>query len=98
MYPAFPADFGQIVNRGETVLTAPVVVPITWNSDPSQAMFDQFVDGVGVTAYWKATTSEYGVGPLTGGMANHVHISTAGPGPTGGSAFQNKAAEEEGGA
>ncbi len=98
MYPAFPADFGQLVNHGETVLTAPVVVPITWNSDPSQAMFDQFVDGVGVTAYWKATTSEYGVGPLTGGMANHVHISTAGPATMGDSDFKNQVAQNAGAA
>ncbi|HEV3190807.1 MAG TPA: hypothetical protein VGY54_09945, partial [Polyangiaceae bacterium] len=98
MYPAFPPDFGQLVNHGETVLTAPVVVPITWNSDPSQAMFDQYVDGIGMTAYWKATTSEYGVGPITSGMGNHVHISAAGPATMGDSDFKNQVSQNAGAA
>jgi hypothetical protein len=97
-YPAFTPDFGQLVNHGEMALTAPVVVPITWNSDPSQAMFDQFVDDIGMTAYWKATTSEYGVGPLTSGTGNHVHISAAGPATMRDSDFKNQVAQNAGAA
>jgi hypothetical protein len=78
-YPAFAPDWGQIVDNGESVLTNAFVVPITWDSDPSQATFDDFVDGIGKTAYWSATTAEYGVGPAMSGAADHVHISTAAP-------------------
>jgi hypothetical protein len=78
-YPAFPPDVGQIVDNGEAVLTSPVVVSITWDSDPSQATFDQFVDGIGASAYWSATTSEYGVGPAMSGTTDHVHMSMAAP-------------------
>jgi len=95
-YPAFTPDFGQLVNHGEAVLAAPVVVPITWNGDPSQATFDQFVDGIGMTAYWKATTSEYGVGPVTSG--NHVHMSGAGPATMGDSDFKNQVSQNAGAA
>ena len=78
-YPAFKPDMGQIVDNGGLVLSNPVVVSITWDSDPSQSMFDSFADGIGATKYWAATTTEYGVGAITSGAANHVHMSTAAP-------------------
>ena len=77
-YPAFPPDFGQLVQAGPG-MSAPVIVAITWDSDASQASFDTFADTVGGTAYWKAASSEYGVGPATSGTVNHVHMSTAAP-------------------
>jgi hypothetical protein len=78
-YPAFPPDFGQLVNNGGLVLTNPVIVAITWDTDPSQASFDQFADTIGETAYWQATCSEYGVGKAACGAVNHVHVSTPAP-------------------
>ena len=48
-YPAFTPDFGQLQYNGGYVMKNPVIVPITWNSDPSQASFDQFADAVGQT-------------------------------------------------
>src|SRR5579859_929576 len=78
-YPAFKPDFGQIVDNGGLVLTSPTVVAITWDSDPSQASFDQFADTVGETAYWHAACGEYGVGQAACGAVNHVHIKTAAP-------------------
>jgi hypothetical protein len=78
-YPAFKPDFGQIVDNGGLVLKSPTVVAITWDSDPSQASFDQFADTIGETAYWQATCSEYGVGQAACGAVNHVHIKTAAP-------------------
>src|SRR5260370_10191512 len=72
-------DFGQIVNNGGYVMKSPVIAPVTWNSDPSQAMFDAFVDGLGATAYWQTIAKDYAVGPATSGMANHVHMTTAVP-------------------
>jgi hypothetical protein len=78
-YPAFPPSFGQLVNNGGYTMHSPVVVAITWDSDSSQAMFDTFADGIGASAYWRATTAEYGVGPATSGATNHVHIATSPP-------------------
>jgi hypothetical protein len=95
-YPAFAPDFGQIVGQGGAVLTNPVIVSITWDSDPGQSTFDAFVDGLGSTAFWKATTSEYGVGPASSGAANHVHISTAAPATMGDANFKKLVAMNAG--
>jgi hypothetical protein len=78
-YPAFPPSVGQLQQNGGYTMKKPVIVAITWNADTSQASFDTFADEVGSTAYWQATTAEYGVGPATSGTANHVHIATAPP-------------------
>src|SRR5579859_5750682 len=51
-YPAFPPDMGQLVNNGGLVLKSPVVVAVSWDSDPSQATFEQFADGIGASEYW----------------------------------------------
>ena len=77
-YPAFPVTNGQLQNGGIN-MTAPVIVAITWNDDPSQAYYDTFADTLGGTAYWKATSSEWGIGPATSGAADHVHLATAIP-------------------
>jgi hypothetical protein len=73
-YPAFPVNFGQLANGG-TNMTAPVIVAITWNSDPSQAYYDSFADTLGGTSYWQQTSSEWGIGPATSGTVNHVHLA-----------------------
>ncbi len=77
-YPAFPVSFGQLANGGDN-MTAPVIVAITWNSDPSQAYYDTFADELGGTSYWNKTSSEWGITPATSGAVNHVHIATAAP-------------------
>jgi len=79
VYPAFMPAFGQIANQGGYTMKNPIIVPITWNDDPAQAQYDTFADTIGASAYWQATTSEYGVGPAVSGTANHVHIATASP-------------------
>jgi hypothetical protein len=78
-YPAFKPDIGQIVDNGGYVMQKPVIVPITWNSDPSQAMFDSFVDGLGASAYWQTIMKDYAVGSASCGATNHVHITTPAP-------------------
>ena len=78
-YPAFPVTAGQLQDNGGHKMKAPVVVAVTWNSDPAQATYDAFVDGLGATAYWKSVVSEWGVGPVTSGAVNHVHLATAPP-------------------
>jgi hypothetical protein len=76
-YPAYPPAFGQLMENGGYTMKNPVVVPITWNSDASQASFDTFADEVGATSYWHTASSEYGVGTGSSGTTNHVHIATA---------------------
>jgi hypothetical protein len=78
-YPAFAVDVAQVIDNGGPVLSAPVVVTVTWSSDPNAATYDALGDAIGASAYWKAINSEYGVGPLTSGTANHVSITTAPP-------------------
>jgi hypothetical protein len=79
MYPAFQVDVAQVVDNGGPVLAAPVIVAITWSSDPDAETYNAMVDAIGATAYWKDINSEYGVGPATSGAANHVSITTAAP-------------------
>jgi hypothetical protein len=79
VYPAFMPSMGQIDNNGGFVMNAPVIVPITWNTDPGQAQLDNFVDTIGSSSYWQVTTSQYGVGAAVSGTANHVHMSTTAP-------------------
>jgi hypothetical protein len=77
-YPAFPVTNGQLANGGIN-MTAPVIVAITWNSDPNQAYFDTFADELGATSYWNKTSSEWGIGPAISGTVNHVHLATTAP-------------------
>ena len=78
-YPAFPVDVAQVTDNGGSVLGAPVIVTVTWSSDPDAETYDTFDDAIGASMYWKAINSEYGVGPATSGAANHVSITTAPP-------------------
>ena len=78
-YPAFAPDFGQIVNNNGYVMKNPIIVPITWNADPSQATFDAFVDALGASSYWQTIAQDYGVGPASSGSANHAHMTTTPP-------------------
>jgi len=78
-YPAFIGDFPTLQNNGGPIMKNPVVVAITWSSDPAEATLQSFTDTIGATNYWKAAVSEYGVGPLVGGAMNHVSITTPAP-------------------
>jgi hypothetical protein len=79
VYPAFPIDVPQVTNNGGTTLAAPVIVTVTWSSDPNAATWNAFGDAIGGSSYWHAINSEYGVGPATSGTTNHVSITTAAP-------------------
>ena len=68
--PFQEASFGsapQMVKvPGGDVLTAPKVVPIFFANDAAmQASVEDFLAQTAASSYWGATTSEYGVGPLT---------------------------------
>ncbi len=99
-YPAFLPSVGQIQNNGGYVMQHPVIVPVTWHSDPNEAMFQQFAASVGGTSWWHATTSEYGVGAATAGAP--VSMTTTAPSSMQDSDFQtliqtNAAANADGG-
>jgi hypothetical protein len=78
-YPAFAIDVAQVIDNGGPVLTAPVVVTITWSTDTGADTYNAFGDSIGASAYWKDINSEYGVGPAVSGAANHISITTAPP-------------------
>ena len=79
VYPAFPVDAPQVKNNGGPTLAAPVIVTVTWSTDPDASSYNAFGDAIGGSSYWHAINSEYGVGPATSGTANHVSITTALP-------------------
>jgi hypothetical protein len=77
---AFPAPFGpapQVGSAGGVTLAAPKAVAITFDSDALRPQIEQFMAGVGATAWWKTTTAEYGVGTL--GAGNPVRLTEAAP-------------------
>lgn len=78
-YPAFAVDVAQVTDNGGSVLSAPVIVTVTWSTDPDATTWNAFDDGIGPSAYWHTLNSEYGVGPSTSAAANHVSITTAPP-------------------
>ncbi len=67
-YPAPHPAQPSVEDLGGPVLTAPVFVPVFFKDDDTTTMADmtKFLGDVGGTAYWTATTSEYGVGPGMG--------------------------------
>ncbi len=71
-YPAYKADMPAIIRNGGSVLSAPVIVPVVWETDPNLAQIDSFIDQIGTTSYWHAVVSEYGVANAT--VGGHVHI------------------------
>ena len=67
----------RVQNLGGPVLKTPKIVTITYNEDVNQGELDKFAKELAASAYWAATTSEYGVGPLTVGAP--IHIATPAP-------------------
>jgi hypothetical protein len=68
--PAFvEAPFGnapQVISGGGPVLAAGKVQPIFFAGDGDvQPQVEQFLNQLGASSYWSATTAEYGVGPIT---------------------------------
>ena len=75
-YEAFPPDFPSIVAGAGPRLTSPKLVTITWASDVAGATMQDFDERLGASAYWKATTSEYGIGEAS---SQSVVIQSAPP-------------------
>jgi hypothetical protein len=74
-YPAFAVDAPQVAKNKGVVLTSPVVVTITWPGEANASTWEGFGDALGASAFWSATTAQYGVGPTTSGAANHVRMT-----------------------
>jgi hypothetical protein len=78
-YPAFTPWMGQLTKNGGPILSAPVVVTVTWDVDTGRSTFESFGDEIGGSNYWSTAVGEYGVGPVISGTPNHVHVSTTPP-------------------
>ena len=97
-YPAFPPDLPVLQYGGGPLLKAPVIVTITYDTDPKRAEFEAFGDTIGKSAYWSSVTSEYGVGPAVSGPSNHVHIAGTPPASVADRDVRNLIAANAGGA
>src|SRR5438552_1734746 len=81
-YPAPHPDAPQVVSGNGPVLKAPVTVPVFFGNDDAtqKASLEDFAARLpGATAYWTATTSEYGVGALTALAPAELTETATGP-------------------
>jgi hypothetical protein len=76
-YPAPHPPMAQMTDHGGKVLTAPVLVTITFAGDPLESFVQTFDDALGGLSWWNTTMGEYGVAPATSG--GHVVIADAAP-------------------
>jgi hypothetical protein len=64
-FPAAHPAAPEILSLGGPVLVAPRIVPIVFSSDTQIANITKLTKAFEGSAYWTATTSEYGVGAAT---------------------------------
>jgi hypothetical protein len=77
-YPAPHSPMPKAITQKGPVLTAPKIVPITFQGDPLQAQEDAFITQVvAATSYWSGATAEYGVGPLSAQPPVHLSETAA---------------------
>lgn len=76
-YPAPHPVAPKVVSYGGSVDKAPKIVPIFFKNDALKAGLVDFASKIGASPYWKANTTEYGVGAVTSGPA--VELTTAPP-------------------
>jgi hypothetical protein len=74
MYPAFKPEMPQLVKGGTAVMHDPVIVTVTWDSDPDAPKYEAFSDALAPSAYFKTAVGEYGI---NGATAKHVRFHTA---------------------
>ena len=73
-FPAFPPDMPQLSKNAGKVLRAPVIVTVTWPTEPFIDKVNAFSDQLGASKYWRAVTAEYGVVGAQSVSANHVTL------------------------
>jgi hypothetical protein len=77
-YPAPHPSMPQALTQNGPVMTAPELVPISFQGDPLEASLDAFATQVVATkTYWTDTTSEYGVGALSAHTPIHLTETAA---------------------
>ncbi len=62
-YPAPHSELPQVANLGGPVLAKPHFVPVFFQGASYRAQVIEYAAKIGKSAFWKATTEEYGVGP-----------------------------------
>ncbi len=95
-YPAFTPDMPTIVDIGGAVLATPKIVTVTWSADPNAAALEAFDDAIGASAYFAATTSEYGI--AAGASGGHASITTPPPATLSDTALDTLVAQQVGAA
>jgi hypothetical protein len=65
VYPAPHPAAPQVITGAGPVLASPKIVPVFFSNEDMtmEGLLVAFLDALGTTKYWNATTSEYGVGP-----------------------------------
>ncbi|HEV3190074.1 MAG TPA: hypothetical protein VGY54_06230 [Polyangiaceae bacterium] len=72
-YPAPHPPMPQVQSQNGPVMTAPGLVPISFQGDLLAGPIDTFIaQMVANSSYWSGATAEYGVGPLTSQPTQHV--------------------------
>jgi hypothetical protein len=79
-YPATHAAPPIVETFGGPILAAPKVVPIFFANDADQSQLEAFLMQLAASPYWKTTTGEYGVGPLS--VAPSIVVTDAAPAMT----------------
>ncbi|MEO5725384.1 MAG: hypothetical protein ABI134_35730 [Byssovorax sp.] len=88
IYPAKHPSPPKVITFGGPVLAAPKVYPVFFAGDKGSVVTatTDFYNKLGSTAYWTATTAEYGVGPLT--ATPPIQLAEGAPGATTDDALQ----------
>lgn len=76
-FPSKHPGMPVIPDHGGPVLTAPVIVTVTFPNDALEADVQKFDDAIGGLSWWSTVHTEYGIGAAKGG--GHVSIPDAPP-------------------
>jgi hypothetical protein len=61
-----------MMNWGGITLTNPVLIPMTFAGDDMVGPIEDFIASIGCSSYWRATTSDYGIGDAVMGAPVHM--------------------------
>ncbi len=66
-----------MMNYGGATLHNPILIPMTFDGDDLRDPIEDYIASIGCTSYWRATTSDYGIGDAV--MGQTVHLSETPP-------------------
>jgi hypothetical protein len=81
-YPAAHPAAPTIKSVGGPIIATPHVIPIVFENDPLASTIGAFTKALHGTSYWKATTSEYGIGDITSDDVVTIPATDTVPGAT----------------